>query len=373
MVLVALDVIAALALVAALGVAALRMLDGDDPPAAALVPTLTPTATVTPTPIPPTATTVPPAPTRSPLAGLGRVTRDRSGAYAFPIAAAPELFTWTHYHWDDTNPADIEARFGLDRDEFTQVTRAEVVAVTTGVAQVYSGNIGGQGYLLQGDDGFDYYYAHLSELYVPDGTRVHAGQPLGRLGRTGQSARFVEPHLHFAISPRDTLYTQLAAVNSAEWLRETFGLPWVERPAPSTIAYSQPEGWPVRHPALCIVTPFAEAEARGLPQPAIELGFAGSPPDEALPVLATLSGEVNVIRWTGDYGHRLQVTNRATNTTVVISGVSGWAVEDGELVRQGDVIGVWNPADRPRLHYMIYENSAIIDPAPGMGPPFSAD
>lgn len=286
---------------------------------------------------------------------------------AFPVAADPSLYIWTHYHWDGINAVDIEARFGLTHAEFTRATHAVIAAVTNGTLLTYNGPVGGQGYLLQGDDGLDYYYAHLSEQWVADGARVLVGQPLGRMGRTGNSAQFIEPHLHFAIGARDTLYTQMPGINAAEWLDSRFGLPWQNRLDGSQVVYSVPKGWPVHHPDIRLLTPFDQALAKGLPQPAVELGFDHAPAGP-VDVVATLDGEINVIRWTDHYGTRLQVTNRAAQTTAVISGVDQWLVKDGDLVRRGDVIGRWRPgAAHPRLHYMIFQNNGIIDPTPSMG------
>jgi murein DD-endopeptidase MepM/ murein hydrolase activator NlpD len=293
------------------------------------------------------------------------VTYDASGQYAFPIAADPRQYIWTHTHWDGTNAADMEARFGLSEAEFVQATGATLVAITNGIALNYSGHIGGQGYMLQGDDGLDYYYAHMSQQWVPDGARVTAGQPLGVIGNTGGSAQFLEPHLHLAIGARDTLWTQQPTINSAEWLRQTFGFDWEDRP-PAPVTPDLPGGWPVRDPALVIVTPFDQAA--GLPQPAIELGFPGSPPDKMLNVIAPLSGEVNVIRWTGPYGTRIQINNDPAQTAVVISGVDEWLVQDGAVVGKGQVIARWNPAHRPQLNYMLYQNSESVDPTPTLGP-----
>lgn len=309
-----------------------------------------------------TPDTIPPAPPPVDDLAIGMVTTDPSGRYAFPIAADPALYTWTHFHWNGTHSVDIEARFGLSYAEFMQVTSAPVVAFTSGTARIYSGSIGGQGYMLQGDDGFDYYYAHLSDLWVADGTHVTAGQTLGRMGNTGSAAQFIEPHLHFAIGPRDTIWDAPPSINGAEHLHALFGLDWVERPIPY-VAADTPGGWPAYVPGLTILTAFANAEAHGLAQPAVEFGFPGDPPDSSINVHATLDGVVNVIRWTGHYGTRIQINNDAARFAVVISGLDAWLVQDGDVVSQGDIIGRWNLASRPRLNYMIFDNGVIIDPA----------
>ncbi len=325
------------------------------------------TALLTPTP---TDTAPPPTTPDSepgddaPLA----ITYDITGQYAFPVAADPAQFVWTHFHWDGGNAADIEARFGLSRAEFDQVTQSRLVAVTNGTATNYSGSVGGQGYLLHGDDGVDYYYAHMSEQWVADGSRVTVGQPLGVMGNTGGTAQFIEPHLHLAIGPRDSLWTQQPAVNSAEWLRERFGFDWIERPD-VTVAPDLPQDAPVRHPRLVIVTPFDQAGAHGLPQSAVELGFDGLPPGAPQSIVATLGGTINVIRWTKQYGTRIQINNDPAHYTVVISGVDEWLVQDGDVVTRGQTIGRWNPARRPNLHYMIYRDSVIIDPTSSLGLP----
>lgn len=323
-------------------------------------------------PIPPTEFVLPTVPTQppitptptdipTPIPTVTGVFFDASGVYAFPIAGDPSTYRWTHYHWDGTHAADIEARFGLTRARFDEATSAPLVAITAGTARQYSGNVGGLGYMLQADDGLDYYYGHMSELWVPDGTRVEAGQPLGRIGNTGVTAQFLEPHLHLAIGPRDTLWEQPASINAAERLQTLFGVAWWEPPR-VTVPFSQPVGSPVTHPAAAIVTTFEQATAGALIEPAIEIGVLSPGITEPLDVFSTLDGVVNVSRWTDTYGTRIQITNEAANSTIVISGVQDWLVEDGDVVARGQVVGRWNPAQRPTLHYMIYQNDTIIDP-----------
>lgn len=290
-----------------------------------------------------------------------QVTYDSTGTYAFPVAIDPSLLVWTHHHWDGTHAADIEARFGLTYPEFVRVTTAPLVAITNGLLVNYSGTIGGQGYMLHGDDGFDYYYAHMADQWVADGERVTVGQPLGLIGNSGNTAQFIEPHLHLAIGPRDTLWDEQPGVNGAEWIKTYFDLDWQERP-PALVTYAVPQGAPVQHPDLAIITPYDQAEAAGLAQPAVELGFTANTRDTPLDIIATLSGEINVIRWTAHYGTRIQIGNPESGATVVISGVDDWLVTDGETVSAGDVIAKWNPANHSVLHYMIFQNGVIIDP-----------
>ena len=327
------------------------------PPTELALPTVPTEPPVTPTP-----TTVP-----TPLPTVTGVVFDASGTYAFPVAGNPTDYRWTHYHWDGTNAADIEARFGLTQAQFNEVTSAPLVAITSGTARQYSGNIGGMGYMLQGDDGYDYYYGHMSELWVPYGTRVQAGDPLGRIGNTGLTAQYLEPHLHLAIGPRDTLWEQAASVNAAEHLQTLFGLPWWEPPSVA-VPFAQPAGSPVVHPSAAIVTTFEQAQAGALREPSVEIGVTPGL-TETLDVVSTLDGVVNVSRWTDAYGTRIQITNEAARSTVVISGVQEWLVEDGDVVTRGQVVGRWNPAQRPTLHYIMYQNDAIIDPTPSLGLP----
>jgi murein DD-endopeptidase MepM/ murein hydrolase activator NlpD len=71
------------------------------------------------------------------------------------------------------------------------------VAVVAGSVGENSGGLGGTAALLQGDDGNQYYYAHLSEI-VGGARRVSQGELIGRTGNSG-NARGGPTHTHFEI------------------------------------------------------------------------------------------------------------------------------------------------------------------------------
>ena len=72
-----------------------------------------------------------------------------------------------------------------------------VVAAVGGSADENSGGAGGIGIVLAGDDGIQYYYAHLSEIATTGS--VSAGQVIAYVGDSGNASG--TPHLHFEVHP----------------------------------------------------------------------------------------------------------------------------------------------------------------------------
>jgi murein DD-endopeptidase MepM/ murein hydrolase activator NlpD len=77
----------------------------------------------------------------------------------------------------------------------------KVHAIVDGViSRETSSSLGGITLYLQGADGNEYYYAHLSRYASSVGQRVKAGELIAYNGQTG-NARFTAPHLHFEVHP----------------------------------------------------------------------------------------------------------------------------------------------------------------------------
>lgn len=93
-------------------------------------------------------------------------------------------------------------------DDYAAPAGTEVVAVRDGTVAWSDDNGGAYGTWLglRADNGRDYVYCHLSARRVGAGTRVTAGQELGRVGETGNATG---PHLHFEDRPHGGGYGQV--------------------------------------------------------------------------------------------------------------------------------------------------------------------
>lgn len=121
----------------------------------------------------------------------------RAVTFDFPVIGHS---SYAHVHHD--YPAtDIMTACG---NRVVAVTGGTILAVTLVDRWQPSVNAGatrgGLSVSLLGDDGVRYYGSHLSTIdaTIRPGARVRTGQPLGRIGETGDASAC---HLHFGISP----------------------------------------------------------------------------------------------------------------------------------------------------------------------------
>jgi hypothetical protein len=278
-----------------------------------------------------------------------------SGTYAFPVAGDVKEMAWTHDHWNGGNAVDILAAQNLapTSPAFRAFDRSPIVAVVSGTVKRADNEIGGTALLLFGDDGREYYYAHLSSTTVAGSMSVKAGEQIGVIGRSGRWARYLEIHLHFAVSSKwHTGLLWKNDVNAAEWFDKIFGLQWIDQ-TPVPYPAAMPRGSPLR-PPYRIVTTFARMRSRNPDMASVRMAPAGGGP---VPVYSTLLGEVRVLRAT-ILGLRVQVTNRHTGQTVVYSGLGSTRLRPGDVVNHGQIVGeTTSPID-----YMYFNRGTLTDP-----------
>jgi peptidoglycan LD-endopeptidase LytH len=108
-------------------------------------------------------------------------------------------------------PAQLVDSWGDERGGGTRGHQALDIAAPRGTAvlaaapgrveKLWQSEAGGITLYVRGDDGFQYYYAHL-DRYAPgigEGVRVRAGQAIAAVGDTG-NAGAGNTHLHFGVS-----------------------------------------------------------------------------------------------------------------------------------------------------------------------------
>jgi murein DD-endopeptidase MepM/ murein hydrolase activator NlpD len=148
-----------------------------------------------------TAATAPAPTTTAPTATTAAPTTRAAAPvrYRFPVAGCRAQYGNSHH---DYPAADMFTGRGCAfvapvAGRVDEVTRTD----TWSQATDKGADRGGRSVSLVGVDGVRYYGSHLEAIAagIAPGTRVRAGQVLGRIGNSG-SARVTAVHLHFGIS-----------------------------------------------------------------------------------------------------------------------------------------------------------------------------
>jgi murein DD-endopeptidase MepM/ murein hydrolase activator NlpD len=147
---------------------------------------------------------------RKPGGGAADRSRTKGGARSIRILPHKFPVRARHDYWDG---------FGAGRHHMGQDVGArcasKVVAARGGKVQWRGYQAGGAGYYMVIDGkatGHDYVYMHLRRKHRPqEGRRVRTGQPIGRVGSSGNSS---DCHLHFELWSRPGWYSGGRAMRS---------------------------------------------------------------------------------------------------------------------------------------------------------------
>uniref|UniRef100_A0A7V3PSI5 M23ase beta-sheet core domain-containing protein n=1 Tax=candidate division WOR-3 bacterium TaxID=2052148 RepID=A0A7V3PSI5_UNCW3 len=114
------------------------------------------------------------------------ITNQPWGKYPVPILVPVSGYVISRR----ATPDHIAVDLAVPRDRPVRAA-ADGIVVARGTDRVL-----GRFLLLAHADGYETYYGHLSQWLVNQGDTVKVGQPIGKVGMTGQASA---PHLHFEI------------------------------------------------------------------------------------------------------------------------------------------------------------------------------
>jgi murein DD-endopeptidase MepM/ murein hydrolase activator NlpD len=155
-----------------------------------------------------------------------------------------------------------------------------LVAIADGTAFSVGWNrIGGNRLWIRDKQGNVFYYAHLSAFstLVFNGARVHAGQVVGFMGKTGD-AESTAPHLHFEVHPVSLLYLGYdGAVDPSPYLGEWRRLERLPYPMPTGWAPSVPGASSAPQPGAILLAVSDISSANGLDPDSLQRAIEAPP------------------------------------------------------------------------------------------------
>ncbi|MPZ68600.1 MAG: peptidoglycan DD-metalloendopeptidase family protein [Actinobacteria bacterium] len=252
----------------------------------------------------------------------------RAAGYVFPVEGYTGEIDLHHGAQEGTGGSDIFAAEG---------TPVKVMRGGTVTSAGYT-DIGGNFVMIEGDDGNQYYYAHMDRTpAVETGQKIGAGAYLGGVGETG-NAKGTGAHLHLGVGPSIVTGTGPmggtgGSFDAVGLLRSVLGGETVENPSPS-VAARPPNPMPRVSPLLERPEPL-EFRRRTPMEPVA--------PRERRPLIAGMGLDAEALRSGVDTLGRMAGETAETVTErggVILGGVARGAQVFGEEVgRQAGLAG----------------------------------
>jgi len=131
-----------------------------------------------------------------------------AGSWTLPVVGmgnSASSFTggapaWSSGSYGYRKPASKGGHVHQGTDIYAQAGTGVVAPVNGVISSIGDGKVSGNYVKVRGDDGYEYYYAHLGSVHdgISRGMRVQAGAYLGGVGNSG-NASGTSAHLHFEI------------------------------------------------------------------------------------------------------------------------------------------------------------------------------
>lgn len=239
--------------------------------------------------------------------------------------------------------------------DFTANINTPVLASQSGIVpRVSTDNKGyGKRIELEHTNGYKTLYAHLNEFNVTEGQKVHQGDIIGLVGKTGKATA---PHLHFEIHENGKKINPLTLINIKSSKNKN------QDKIPNSF-YS-----PIKKEELTKVSSGYGMRKHPITKEMKQHNGVDYVAPINTEILAIGDGTVRKVNHTFEEGKgygRFVIVDHKNGYSSLYSQLNAYKVKEGQKVKAGDIIGLLGSSGMstgPHLHLEIKKDGQFIDP-----------